>query len=705
MTTIITIHGTFAAHEGDIANDSIPKEDRWWQKKSSFQKGVENKLVLEGHSNKIEWRPFHWSGLNSEQSRRRSGEELFNFLKNEYEKTNEPYHLIGHSHGGAVIIEALRQSTKHNYRLKKLQSWTTVATPFLEFKPKRNLLKRLTRVFQILLVFIALYCFTAYSGSKIFLCSAASTFSSSFGISQCAIESESSNPKDLIDLETIKRVEFYTSDNKLENYLTISQTLEKSDQQIRRIKPLKWIDKSNGKETEFRFGIDIPVGSSSSPSDLDISSFVRFLDDENREFDWCSPLNWDFYDIQKPLSERIKPIEELCAQYTNWSPDDVSSQEYRELTAQIGSRYSQRYSQATIPKLNFRITNQNDKVQFFTVEYLGERPLFLPKINYRTFTPWTDILFSLKFLLILFSLLSPIFVVAYLVWRSQKYIIEYHRSLKSSKLNEWYYEYWVQLFHPKDEAINSIASSTQVSLKIIPKDLLRGWFMTGLSLSILTFILFFIPDETIPPNKQHIQRPPQDYAFVDSFKQTMSLLYHTESGQGVSSYIDTALQFFTSLLVLILGVGVVSAIGRLLEVKLLNPLIKGKLDKVFESAVSTQAFGADIVGEKVVKCQPKPQEFVEHTNTELPALVASKIEEQTELYSHKLVPFFREKFLKGRISKERLTLIEWLESEDNSGDVSDFLIHNAYFRTPEFQNLVGDFLIKKAEFMASRDID
>src|SRR5206468_1151122 len=43
------------------------------------------------------------------------------------------YHLIGHSHGGSVLWHALRTSAARRRPLEKLQSWTTVGSPFLHF--------------------------------------------------------------------------------------------------------------------------------------------------------------------------------------------------------------------------------------------------------------------------------------------------------------------------------------------------------------------------------------------------------------------------------------------------------------------------------------------------------------------------------------------------------------------------------------------
>lgn len=123
MVKIITVHGTFAADKSDSG-------DAWWQRDSAFTSALLRRLEISDENYVIE--PFHWDGANSELSRRKWGKRLYNRLKS-LEEAKEPYHLVGHSHGGAVIMEALRESNRKGIRLEALQSIVTVGTPFLEF--------------------------------------------------------------------------------------------------------------------------------------------------------------------------------------------------------------------------------------------------------------------------------------------------------------------------------------------------------------------------------------------------------------------------------------------------------------------------------------------------------------------------------------------------------------------------------------------
>src|SRR5262249_18028489 len=98
-------------------------------------------------------RPFHWSGHNSERERRAAGKALLARLT-ELEQTGHSYHLIGHSHGGSVIWNALVGSARLGLKLNGLKTWITVGTPHLTFAALRPSLWRWLAL-AILLVFDA----------------------------------------------------------------------------------------------------------------------------------------------------------------------------------------------------------------------------------------------------------------------------------------------------------------------------------------------------------------------------------------------------------------------------------------------------------------------------------------------------------------------------------------------------------------------
>src|SRR5262249_31917705 len=67
--------------------------------------------------------------------RQQAARDLLAYLK-EFEVRHQPYHIVAHSHGGCVVLAALRQSgfLASASALRHLRSWTTVGTPFLSHK-------------------------------------------------------------------------------------------------------------------------------------------------------------------------------------------------------------------------------------------------------------------------------------------------------------------------------------------------------------------------------------------------------------------------------------------------------------------------------------------------------------------------------------------------------------------------------------------
>src|SRR5690606_20784428 len=97
---VITVHGTNSQHPDD-------EGDRWWQKGSPFASELQAAFTKRDGP-EIEILPVHWSGLNSDYSRLRGGLELIRAIRG-LEKTQTPYSIIAHSHGGNVTLEALAQ--------------------------------------------------------------------------------------------------------------------------------------------------------------------------------------------------------------------------------------------------------------------------------------------------------------------------------------------------------------------------------------------------------------------------------------------------------------------------------------------------------------------------------------------------------------------------------------------------------------------
>jgi hypothetical protein len=126
---VLLVHGTFATSDDDLGK-------RWWQRESDFWNWLNKRLEGRAACGPTESRLFRWSGKNSEKARLEAARDLLKTRLLPYEKDGQPYHLIGHSHGGSVIWAALREAVKGGHELRCLRSWTTVGTPFMGYRLK-----------------------------------------------------------------------------------------------------------------------------------------------------------------------------------------------------------------------------------------------------------------------------------------------------------------------------------------------------------------------------------------------------------------------------------------------------------------------------------------------------------------------------------------------------------------------------------------
>lgn len=133
-TVLVTVHGTGA---GDVANTG----SQWWQLKSPFEQEVGKRLDLARGGVIVD--THQWKlGPNEESERRQAGRRLFEKLR-AYDRAGQDYYLIGHSHGGSVIYNALLYSIGRKEPLERLKQWCTVGTPFLDYRPNKRLHDRL----------------------------------------------------------------------------------------------------------------------------------------------------------------------------------------------------------------------------------------------------------------------------------------------------------------------------------------------------------------------------------------------------------------------------------------------------------------------------------------------------------------------------------------------------------------------------------
>jgi hypothetical protein len=133
---IITVHGTFAGN----LRETPPHH--WWQSEATLALQLIEKLGGGAVVQPFKWKDKERTGPNRESERKIAGRQLFKQLL-ELEEKGVSYHLVGHSHGGSVIWHALKESARAGKQLSGLKSWTTVATPFIEFGPDGSWLRHL----------------------------------------------------------------------------------------------------------------------------------------------------------------------------------------------------------------------------------------------------------------------------------------------------------------------------------------------------------------------------------------------------------------------------------------------------------------------------------------------------------------------------------------------------------------------------------
>lgn len=153
QTVFLTVHGTFDA----VAN---PHEPRWWEPNSTFWKTI----LAPSPDGQITGtvKPFIWSGKNSAFEREVAARALVKQIK-ALRKTCDNIHLIGHSHGGNVIEDALERiawngarkpSLSKSRNPSKIRSVTTLGTPFLD--RRESTLRKILIVLMLILVVIIL---------------------------------------------------------------------------------------------------------------------------------------------------------------------------------------------------------------------------------------------------------------------------------------------------------------------------------------------------------------------------------------------------------------------------------------------------------------------------------------------------------------------------------------------------------------------
>jgi hypothetical protein len=151
---IVVVHGTFSGPSSDA-----PK---WWQPNAldTFIPRLHNALERRGVEPRC-WAHcdqatsvFHWTGNNHWVDRTRAAAGLVRYLS-EMAQAGWACHLVGHSHGGNVIAEALH-ALRGRPEGKVVRSVITLGTPFLDTLSTVERRRRRRRIYSNVLFLIAM---------------------------------------------------------------------------------------------------------------------------------------------------------------------------------------------------------------------------------------------------------------------------------------------------------------------------------------------------------------------------------------------------------------------------------------------------------------------------------------------------------------------------------------------------------------------
>lgn len=154
---VTLVHGTFA-RDADWVQDGLKDSENSNEPKSHLRQRLTEKL------GDVKFEIFKWTGGNSDVDRYAGADGLQWALKCVLKDHPDARHfVIGHSHGGNVILRALDGFSEASH----ISGAVTLATPFIHCKPREiaPLVRKLRNGCVVLLTLLAL--FLAFKGSAI----------------------------------------------------------------------------------------------------------------------------------------------------------------------------------------------------------------------------------------------------------------------------------------------------------------------------------------------------------------------------------------------------------------------------------------------------------------------------------------------------------------------------------------------------------
>jgi len=152
--TVIIVHGTWAAPE--------PASNRWYQRidggdsAAGFAAKLDTALQKRGSQARC-WAHcsagnpiFQWSGENNWIARTRAASALGDYVAR-LRKDGWRYHIVAHSHGGNIVVEALPQIVAASSPNETPGTIVTLGTPFIDtMSPIFKRVKRTRRVLNVM---------------------------------------------------------------------------------------------------------------------------------------------------------------------------------------------------------------------------------------------------------------------------------------------------------------------------------------------------------------------------------------------------------------------------------------------------------------------------------------------------------------------------------------------------------------------------
>ena len=118
---VTLVHGTIPR----LGSIMYFRKQQWMDSQSRFCGEISARLGLDPI-----WLPFRWSGINSHAARIAAGRELAGVLRENLARyPYTPHYLIAHSHGGNVVLYALKLLSQQ--QVCRIAGVVTLGTPFI----------------------------------------------------------------------------------------------------------------------------------------------------------------------------------------------------------------------------------------------------------------------------------------------------------------------------------------------------------------------------------------------------------------------------------------------------------------------------------------------------------------------------------------------------------------------------------------------